>query len=280
MRNRREYRPKDDAGKAEVLAVRCERPMPALQRRGFLIGLVSIVALLCTLLGNATTNAQPKKGKKALAPAPIEKPRIAVLYFDYSGNDEEMGFLRKGMAQMLVTDLSEGDELQIIERIDLEAVMQELELGKTKAIDRASRIKIGKLLGARYLVTGSYFAYRDTLRIDAKIMDVKFGTTKGAAVEASPDDFMKLEKELARKLHAKLLKLNKANASSAKKPRKTAKRRIKTPKVAAKTVARYGRALDALDRGKKKLATSELEAITREAPHFKPAIDDLRVLLR
>ncbi len=251
--------------------------MPTTQLRGFLIGLLSIAMLLCMNSAlNSTAHAQSKK--KAVAPS-VAKPRVAVLYFDYSGNDEEMAFLRKGMAQMLVTDLSANEDLQIVERIALEAVLKELKLGRTKSIDPSSRNKIGKLLGARYLVTGGYFQFRKNLRVDAKIIDVERGTTKSFAAESSPDDFMKIEAELTRKLRTELIKLNKAQAKSPTKPRKVAKRK-KTAKVAARTVARYGRALDALDKGKKKVAASELETVTHEAPHFKPAVDDLRVLLR
>ncbi len=252
--------------------------MPALQLRGFFIGLLSLVALVCALPGGAGI-AQAQAKKKIVAPAVVAKPRIAVLYFDYSGNDVDLGFLRKGMAQMLVTDLSANEDLQIVERIDLEAVLKELKLGRTKSIDPSSRNKIGKLLGARYLITGGYFQFRNSLRVDAKIIDVERGTTKSFAAQASPDNFMQIEAELTRKLHAELLKLNKAHAKTSKSRKLTAKRK-KSPKVAARTVARYGRALDALDNGKKKLAASELETVTREAPHFKPAIDDLRVLLR
>lgn len=253
--------------------------MPALQLRGFFIGLLSLVALVCTLPGSAGI-AQAQGKKKIVAPVVVAKPRIAVLYFDYSGNDVDMGFLRKGMAQMLVTDLSANEDLQIVERVDLEAVLKELKLGQTKAIDPSSRNKIGKLLGARYLITGGYFQFRNALRVDAKIIDVERGTTKSFAAQAAPDDFMQIEAELTRKLHAELLKLNKAHAKATPKSRKLTAKRKKSPKVAARTVARYGRALDALDKGKKKLAASELETVTREAPHFKPAIDDLRVLLR
>ncbi|MCP4444374.1 MAG: hypothetical protein GY811_03390 [Myxococcales bacterium] len=255
--------------------------MPVLQLRGFLIGLASLAALLFTLLPGATvTNAE---NKKAVVPAALVKPRIAVLYFDYSGNDEEMGFLRKGMAQMLVTDLSAKGDLQIVERVDLEAILEELKLGRTNKIDPKSRNKIGKLLGARYLVTGGYFQFRNSLRVDAKIIDVERGTTKSYSAQASPNDFMKIESELTTKLHAALLKLNAKNATSKKPSRKgkTASHKTrKSPKVAARTVARYGRALDALDKGNKKIAASELETVMREAPHFKPAVDDLRVLLR
>ncbi len=193
-----------------------------------------------------------------------------------------MAFLRKGMAQMLVTDLSAADDLQIVERIDLEAVLKELKLGETKNIDKASRARIGKLLGARYLVTGGYFQFKNSLRVDAKIIDVERGTTKSFAAQGAPGDFMQIEGELTRKLHAALLALNAKNAKTASLPKRRNKvaKAGKSPKVGARTVARYGRALDAMDKGNKTLATSELKSITREAPDFKPAVADLRVLLR
>ena len=255
--------------------------MPALQLRGFFISLLGMIALLLTL-ATATSVANAQGEKSAIAPSPVAQPRVAVLYFDYSGNDEEMAFLRKGMTQMLVTDLSAMGDLQIVERIDLEAVLTELKLGRTGKVDPTTRNTIGKLLGARYLVTGGYFQFKNTLRVDAKIINVERGTTVSFSAQAAPSDFMKIEAELTEKLHAGLLKLNatKANAKRVK-ARKTAKRRSKrAARVSAKTVARYGRALDALDQGKKEVAASELKAVTREAPHFKPAVDDLRILLR
>ncbi|HEY0097105.1 MAG TPA: hypothetical protein VGB96_22445, partial [Archangium sp.] len=45
-------------------------------------------------------------GLLALPSQAAEKPTVAVLYFDYAGKTEEMTPLRKGLAQMLITDLS------------------------------------------------------------------------------------------------------------------------------------------------------------------------------
>jgi len=252
--------------------------MPALQLRGFLIALFSVVAMLgVATVDSHSATAEPIaiKAKKA---KPVAKPTIAVLYFDYSGNDEEMGFLRKGMAQMLVTDLSASNTLQIVERIDLEAVLSELKLNRSNKIDKASRNRIGKLLGARYLVTGGYFQFGKTLRVDAKIIDVERGTTTSVGAQATPADFMKIEGQLASKLEAALLKVHKLRAP--KRPKHARRTHKHAAKVSAQTVARYGRALDAIDRGKTKIAATELGAITRDAPEFKPAANELRVLLR
>lgn len=249
---------------------------PSLQLRVFFVGLLSVFLLLPTL---RAAQAQDVASKKAtIAPS---KVRVAVLYFDYSGSDEELGFLRKGLTQMLVTDLSERGDLTLVERTDLEAVLAELELGKSKKIDRASATKIGKLLGAQYLVTGGYFSFKNRMRVDAKIIDVETGVTKGIGVSRDQDNFLDLETELARKLGAALVKakVTQVGQSSATKTAST-KRPANAKKVTARTVARYGRALDAIDHGNKKIAMKELTAITSDAPDFKPAAEDLKVLLR
>ncbi len=215
-------------------------------------------------------------------PGAHKPARVAVLYFDYSGTDEDMGFLRKGLAQMLVTDLSESMELVLVERTDLEAVLKELELGTTKKIDRSSANKIGKLLGAQYLVTGGYFTFKNRMRVDAKIIDVETGVTKGIGVSKNPDNFLALESELAGKLLRGLIKANQSrtNTPTGKRAKAQNLHPAKAKKLPATTVARYGRALDAIDQGDKKLALQELSAITSATPDFKPAAEDLRVLLR
>lgn len=226
------------------------------------------------------SEAQPVAGNKSIA-APA-KARVAILYFDYSGNDEELSFLRKGLTQMLVTDLSEDPSLTLVERTDLEAVLKELELGTSKKLDRATAAKVGKLLGAQYLITGGYFSFKGRMRVDAKIIDVETGVTKGIGVSRDQDNFLDLETELASKLVIALGKANKIRASTpgVKTSNATGKRRAKAKKVAARTVARYGKALDALDHGNKELAMKELASITSDAPDFKPAAEDLKVLLR
>src|SRR5687768_14231382 len=92
----------------------------------------------------------------ALAEA-ADKPTVAVLYFDYQGKNEELALLKKGLAQMLISDLSASDAYVVVERDRLEDVLAELKLGQSKAVDAKTAAKIGKLLGARFLIMGGYF---------------------------------------------------------------------------------------------------------------------------
>ncbi len=60
-----------------------------------------------------------------------------------------------GVAEMLVTALSETKKYTLIERDKLEAVLNEQKLGASGAVTAQTAAKIGRLLGAQYIVTGA-----------------------------------------------------------------------------------------------------------------------------
>src|SRR5204862_6227031 len=109
------------------------------------------------------------------ADKPAEKATVAVLYFDYQGKNEELALLKKGLAQMLISDLSGTDAYVVVERDRLEDVLAELKLGQSKAVDQQTAAKIGKLLGARFMILGGYFDVMGALRIDARVVEVETG---------------------------------------------------------------------------------------------------------
>src|SRR4051812_39755191 len=92
---------------------------------------------------------------------------VAVLYFDYDGKDTELAVLRKGLAQMLISDLLGTPTIRVVERDRLQEVLDELKLQATNKIEPATAVKAGKLLGARYLVLGGYFDVKQSFRADA-----------------------------------------------------------------------------------------------------------------
>src|SRR5215475_12839350 len=89
--------------------------------------------------------------------AAADPPTVAVLYFDYEGKDADLALLRKGLAQMLISDLLGTPAIRVVERDRLQEVIAELKLQATNKIDQNTAVKAGKLLGARYLVLGGYF---------------------------------------------------------------------------------------------------------------------------
>ena len=74
---------------------------------------------------------------------------------DKSGSHGDWRNIGTGMAEMMVTALAETKKYTLIERDKLEAVMAEQKLGASGAVTAQTAAKIGKLLGANYIITGS-----------------------------------------------------------------------------------------------------------------------------
>ena len=60
---------------------------------------------------------------RATAFAADPPPTVAVLYFDNNSPNREYDVLQKGLADMLVTDLSQVESLQVVEREKLQALV-------------------------------------------------------------------------------------------------------------------------------------------------------------
>jgi TolB-like protein len=209
---------------------------------------------------------------RALAAPPPPKPTLAILFFDYTGKDQELEPLREGLAQMLISDFSAAPQVRVVERARLKALLEEQKLGQSGKIDPASASRVGKLLGARFLVLGSYFDLKSVLRVDARVVEVETGRIlRSVGTNGAADDFWALEKSLAQKLGEVLEGVLPAFT----RPSATAPAKIKS-----RTVVTYGRALGALDRGRKEEAKKLLDQVVAEAPQFSLAKSDLNALLQ
>jgi TolB-like protein len=207
-----------------------------------------------------------------LAAAEAAPPTVAVLYFDYDGQDAELVTLRKGLAQMLVTDLDAS--IKVVERQRLQQVLDELKLAGSRSIDRTTAARVGKLLGARYLVMGGYFVVGGMFRVDARVVEVETGRViKSIGATSKPDEFMTAHATLVEGLNSTL------SALPATKRRK-ARKRPKRPKKLTVTVAsRYGKALDAMDKKDVETAKTEIKAVVAAQPDFSLASSDLDQLM-
>jgi TolB-like protein len=227
------------------------------------------------LLGVAAIAISTLAGPRTARAAP--KPTVAVLYFDYSGKDDQLGLLRKGLAQMMFSDLSAVDAVQLVERDRLEEILAELKLGQSNKIDPASAAKVGKLLGARYLVLGGYFDLKNMLRVDARVVEVETGkVVQSVGATGDADNFLALEQKLVTDIGAILGKqLSLPPVKTPPTPK------VKPPaKLARRTAMLYSRALHDMDSGDKTKAKAELEQVVKEQPDFKLAMVDLDKLLQ
>jgi curli biogenesis system outer membrane secretion channel CsgG len=97
----------------------------------------------------------------SLAGALAETKTVAVMKFTTTaGGGRSFWYnaswdLGEGMAEMLTTALVETGKFRVLERQQINDVLGEQDLGASGRVDPATAAKIGKIIGARYLVYGT-----------------------------------------------------------------------------------------------------------------------------
>ena len=132
--------------------------------------------------------------------------RVAILAFDNtSGKDSEYGDLGGPLRDMLTTDLKSVKNLTMVDRQALEKILNEQNLNNSKNFDASTASKIGKLLGAEVIITGTYFEFFGSLRVDAKFIDVETGEIAfSVGVDGAREKFLELKGSLANSIIEKL----------------------------------------------------------------------------
>ena len=104
------------------------------------------------------------------------------------------------MAQSL---LSSG-HFRLVERVQLNKVLDELNLDRSSYIDPSSAQRIGHLIGAQYLGIGSFQVFRGEMRLNARLIRVETGEIIAADRVVGPvGEALRLPDQLAVKfLHA------------------------------------------------------------------------------
>lgn len=229
------------------------------------------IVTLISLLGLTAFGAPP--------PAALpKKPTVAILYFDDNDQGGDLSVLKKGLAQMLITDLVGHPSVSLVERARMQEIFEELKLNETKKVDPATAVKVGKLLGAQYVMIGAYFVLANQMVISSRLIDVATSDTMSSVrVQGAPDNFFDLEGELSAKLS--LMFSSKVPAREA--PAKEGTAPSTRPKKSnVKVALGYSRALDALDKKDKKGAKKMLEDVLAEQPDFVLASLDLAALVK
>jgi TolB-like protein len=173
--------------------------------------------------------------------------------------------LSKGLADMLITDLSNVESIQIVEREKLQNLISEIKLGDTKYFDPETAQKLGKGLGADIILTGAFLSIEPMMRIDARLIDVGTGKIiQSNKVEGPASEFFKLESKLADLIKKELkIKLDKSFTN-------------KDRSVDFSSIINYSKSIDYSDKGMKREAERILEKTIEENPSFTYASDRLQ----
>jgi len=115
---------------------------------------------------------------------------VAVADFRNQSNAFYLDSWERAVPEFLVTELSSSDRIIIVERSQLESVLTEQALSMTGLIDSATAQKVGQMLGAQFVITGSINRVSGWTRIDAKIIRVASGQVRSEKVRAKSDEYL------------------------------------------------------------------------------------------
>src|SRR3989442_12225712 len=118
------------------------------------------LALCLTAFAAPALDAQ-EAAAPAPAPAPSVRRRVAVLDFDYGtehsyvtdfwGSDVDIG---KGIASMLLTELVQNGTYVVIERTQVDRILNEQNLQQEGRADAATEAKLGRRPGRAAIIIG------------------------------------------------------------------------------------------------------------------------------
>ncbi|MBA2301344.1 MAG: protein kinase [Acidobacteria bacterium] len=147
---------------------------------------------------------------------PSGKPAVAVLYFENNTGDASLDWMRTGLTDMLVTDLSQSPDFEVLGTDRLVQILQDLKRVDDRVIasdvvqEIALRAKVDNVL------VGSYVKAGGTIRISARLQDARSGRIVSAErVEGAGDSgLFRLVDELTRRFKASMTTLVGARAGS------------------------------------------------------------------
>ncbi|MBU2652422.1 MAG: hypothetical protein KKA81_15950, partial [Bacteroidetes bacterium] len=144
---------------------------------------------------------------------------IAIMKFDNFSTgkyQEELGLLSKGLADFFAYDFGKVSDLTVIERDKIDFILKEIALQQSGAVNQATAVKVGQILGAKYMVFGSITQIDgDNTRMVVRVVDVETSEIVASVDKEGKPKYSEMEKALVKELAEALdLKLNKTELSA------------------------------------------------------------------
>jgi len=203
------------------------------------------------------------------------RPGIAVLPFtnggSYGKDKEDFQALEKGLAGMLISELAQNPGARLVERDAIQKILDEQNLAKEGAVDAATAAKIGKLVGAKYMVMGSFTDFYGKFRVDARLVSVETSeilkVVRGDPKLEKREEVFRLLQSVAENLmkETNLPPLTQEQAKA-----------VKARNIPTEALSYYSRALLYQDQGDKGKAADYFKKALSVFPDYSEAQEGLR----
>src|SRR3954466_1128904 len=137
------------------------------------------------------------------------KPTVAIMYFNnnvFTKDARDYDGLTKGVPDFLISEMSSNPNIRVIERDQVQRLIDEQKLSSGGQVDRETAVKVGKLLGAQHMIFGGFMADpKGNFRIDCRAVNVETGAIEYTdRVQDRSENVVGLIGQLAGRLNAGL----------------------------------------------------------------------------
>ncbi|HET9385518.1 MAG TPA: CsgG/HfaB family protein [Gemmatimonadales bacterium] len=201
------------------------------------------------------------------------RPGIAVFPFanggSYGQGKEDFDALERGIAGMMISELAQNPAARVVEREQVQRLIDEQNLGAQGRVDPQTAAKVGKLVGARYVILGNFIDFYGDFRVDIRLVN-----TETSEIVKTESDRQQREHlfDIIRNVSTRLMK----DVNLPALQRNASNEQRMSRQIPTDALTFYSRALLYQDRGQKDKAIDMFNRAISAFPDYAEAKDGLQ----
>ena len=104
-----------------------------------------------------------------------DRPSMAVMYFENNTGESSLDWLRIGLTDMLVTDLSQSPDVDVLSTDRLAQILRDMKRGDDRVISADVLQEVARRARVQTVLVGSFVKAGDAIRINLKVQDAGSG---------------------------------------------------------------------------------------------------------
>lgn len=198
----------------------------------------------------------------------FSQTKVAILDFENTSGISKYDGFGKALSNMLITDLKNSihpRKVSFLERSQLNKILEEQNLQKSKNFDKGTAVNFGKLAGVKYVLVGSVYVMDGTCNITSRLVDVQTSEIVHAKESNGKiTNWLSLKSVLANEL------------STAMNNPVTIEAEYTIKETSEGVITQYAKVIDKMDKGDMDGAQEMTEMLSAVQPDFK-YFDELKL---
>jgi tetratricopeptide (TPR) repeat protein/TolB-like protein/predicted Ser/Thr protein kinase len=133
------------------------------------------------------------------------KPSVAVLYFDNTTGDQSLDWMRSGITDMVVTDLSQSTRIEVVSTEHLYGILADMKRADDKVLSPEVIRAVAERTGVENVVVGSFVRSGEALRINVRMQEARTGRIVSSERVDGPNaaSLFQMVDDLSRRIRAR-----------------------------------------------------------------------------